>query len=359
MTRQHLFAAFFFAVFLFLLYQLYLMFEGFLAPMGWAALLAIVFYPLQTWLTRRLGNRRGLAAFLLTSGVIAVVIVPTILLTIVAANQSVALYQYSNEFVAHGGPQRFVEQVQASRLAGIWERLAPHLNDWNVDLAGLSVKATNAVSSFLVAQATDIAKNVATFLIDFFLCTCALFFFFRDGDRMVTTLRDMLPMELEHKDLVLARFYETVSAVVQGTLVTAVLQGFVAGIGYWALDVPFALFLGCASGFVSLIPMGTPIAWGGVAIYLYFMQTGLKAALMVLWGALVISSIDNFVRPLIIGGRTEIPTILLFFGIFGGLKAYGFFGLFLAPVVIATLVAFARIYQERYAAVQPVITEPE
>lgn len=349
MTRSRLFAAFFFTVFLFLLYQFYRMFEGFLAPLAWAALLALVFHPVQRRFVRWLYGRNGLAAFLLTTLVIGGVIVPTLLLLALVAHESVLLYQRIAALVAHGELGQWWKQLQGSFLGKAWVYLQPWIQQWNIDLGSIGVKTTNAVSGFLVAQATAIAKNVAGFLVDFFLCTVALFFLLRDGERMILWLRDLLPMEPRHRDLVLQRFGDALTAVVQGSLLTAFAQGTLAGIGYVILGVPFAVFLGCATALIALVPMGAPVAWGGVAVYLLATGHPIKALLQVLWGTLVVSAIDNVIRPWIIGGRTRIPTILLFFGILGGLQAYGFLGVFLAPAVIALLVAFVRIYREEYA----------
>lgn len=348
MSRQQLFAAFFFSVFLFLLYQLYLMFEGFLAPLAWAALLATVFHPIQVRLVRWLGGRHNLAAFTLTTAVIGGVILPTLLIVALVASESVLLYERISGFVAAGGLTSLQERLQDSSLGRLWAWLSPWAQLWNVDLGALGVRTTNAVSGFLVAQATGIAKNIVGFLVDFFLCTVALFFLLRDGARMLAAFRELLPMESAHRDLVLGRFADTLSAVVQGTLLTALAQGFLAGVGYIVLGVPFAVFLGCATAFLALIPLGTPIAWGGVALYLFATDHVLRAVIQLVWGTLVISAVDNVIRPLVIGGRTRIPTIVLFFGILGGLQVYGFLGIFLAPAVIAMLVAFARIYREEY-----------
>lgn len=348
MTRQQLFAAFFFAVFLFLLYQFYLMFQEFLAPLAWAALLALFFYPLYSRLTRLLHGRNSLASFIFTTIVILVVIVPTVFLTIPLANESVALYQRSGKFLSSGELQEFVNHLKASTPARAWQVISSMLQTWNIDLAALAVTAANALSNFLVSQATGIAKNLAMFVVDFFLTTFALFFFFRDGSRMVGAIHDLLPMEPAHKDMVLTRLYDTLSAVVHGTLATAAAQGVLAGLGFWIAGVPFVVFLGAASAFFSLLPFGAPVVWGLVALYLGFTGRIGAAILLAIWGILVVGTVDNFVRPLIIGGRAEIPTILLFFGILGGLQAYGFLGVFLAPAVIAILVAFVGIYKEQY-----------
>ena len=104
---------------------------------------------------------------------------------------------------------------------------------------------------------------------------------------------------------------------------------------------------------MSLLPVGGPVVWIGVVIYFAIIGDYVRAAIMAAWGILVIGSADNVIRPMVIGGRTQIPTVLLFFGILGGLQAYGFLGMFLGPAVIAILVAFARIYREEYGGDAP------
>jgi predicted PurR-regulated permease PerM len=348
MTRHQLFAAFFFAVFLFLFYQFYLMFSVFLIPLTWAALLAIVFYPLHLRLTHLLRGRNSLASFLFTTVVILVVIVPTVLLSLLLASESVSVYQWSKEFVTGPGLQELMDRLQGSAPARAVGFFMPVLRSWNIDIADVAVKAANLVSSFLVSQATDLAKNLATVIVNFFLTTFALFFFFRDGSRMVAAIRDMVPMEPEHTDLILTRLYDTVAAVVQGTMVTSAAQGLLTGVGFFVLGVPFAVFLGCAAAFASLLPLGTPLIWAPVAIYLGVTGSVARAVILAVWGVLVVGTVDNLLRPLLIGGRAEIPTLLLFFGMLGGLQAYGFLGIFLAPAVIAILVAFLQIYREQY-----------
>ena len=351
MRREHLVAAFFFAVFAFLLYQLYLILSSFFGPLSWAALLALVFHPLQHRLSVLLRQREGLAAFLLTAAVILLVIVPTIYLSALLATQSAALYQDVRSFIESGRLSAWIEEIRGSRLGHLWQSWAPRLYEWNVDLPGLALKASNVVSGFLVAQAPQAAANVLHFVVDFFLTTFALFFFFRDGQRMVKGFRDLIPMEPEHKDTIVFRFYDTLSAVVQGSLVTAAAQGVLAGIGFWVLGVPFAILLAVASAFASLLPFGAPIVWLGPVVYLFAIGETLRAVLLLGWGTLVISSADNVIRPLIIGGRTHIPTVFLFFSILGGLQVYGFLGVFLGPVLVAILVAFVRIYREEYAGI--------
>jgi len=205
------------------------------------------------------------------------------------------------------------------------------------------------VSEFIVGQAKSIAKNLFRFLFNFLVMTFSLFFLFRDGETLYRTLRDLIPMEPEHKDAIFVKLYEAVSAVVQGMIVTGATQGMLAGIGFWVLGLPFTFFLGCASAFFSVLPIGgAAVVWVPCALYLLLSGPWIKALILLVYGTIVISGVDNVLKPLIIGGRMRLPTFFLFLGILGGLRAYGFLGMFLGPVLLATLVAFVNVYREEY-----------
>jgi predicted PurR-regulated permease PerM len=261
----------------------------------------------------------------------------------------VSLYEDVKVFVTSGRIHEVMEQLRASRLGQFWSELGPSIEELKIDIPEVLLRGSQVVSGFLVAQAPAAAANVFRFVVNFFFAVFAMFFFFRDGERMIGALRDLIPMESTNKDAVLARFSETLAAVVLGSVLTGAAQGILGGIAYWALGVPFALLLAGATALLSLVPFGGPLVWICVSVYFAIEADYWRALIMTAWGILVIGTADNFIRPLIIGGRTEIPTVLLFFGILGGLQAYGFIGMFLGPAVIAILVAFARIFREQYA----------
>jgi len=361
-SREHLFAAFFFAVFVFLLYQLVLFLAPFFAPLVWAAILALTFYPLTDGLTRLLRGRRALASTLLVIAVLAVVVFPAIYLGSLLVSQTTAAYERVQQMARDGELGRIVEQIRASRPGLLVQRILNPLRDKvNLDPAGLIVTATNWVSQQIAGQAAQLARNILFTLVNFTLMLVALFFFFRDGERMAGRVRDLLPMEPQHKHVIFTRLYATLTAVVQGMVLTAVAQGTLAGIGYWLIaDLPFALFLAFLTGLASFIPLAGPaIIWGGVAIYLASIGETGRAIGMAVWGAVLVSTVDNFIKTLVIGGRARLPTFLLLFALLGGLKVYGFLGVFLAPVILAILLAFTDIYRELYSAPErpPVVAE--
>jgi predicted PurR-regulated permease PerM len=351
-SRENLFAAFFFAVFVFLLYQLGLFLSPFFVPLVWAVILALTFYPLTDWLTGAFRGRRSLASMLLVLAVIAVVVFPSIYLGSLVVTQTGAAYDRVQQMARDGEITRLVEQLRSSRPGVLVASLtAPIRDKVDVDPASLAVTATNWLSQAVAGQAAALAKNVALTLLNFTLMLVALFFFFRDGERMADRIRELLPMEPAHKRIVFSRLYDTLTAVVQGMVLTAIAQGTLAGIGYWLIaDVSFALFLAFLTGLASFLPLAGPaLAWGGVTIYLFTIGEVGRAIGMALWGALLVSTIDNVIKTLIIGGRARLPTFLLLFALLGGLNVYGFLGIFLAPVILALLLAFTDIYRELYA----------
>ncbi len=353
-SRGQLSAGFFFAVFLFLLYQLYRFLAVFFGPLMWAAILALTFYPLTARLVRAFGQRRSLASFTLVVAVTLVAILPSIYLGTLLVRQAASAYTRVNGAVKRGEIQELVTWVQATRLGGLWLRAMPLFRELSIDLSDLVLRATNWVSNQIVGQATVLARNVLLSVFNFFLMLVALFFFFRDGEAMAARLRDLLPMAPEHKDAAFARLYDTLTAVVQGMVATAVTQGVLAGLGYWLIGgLDLSLFLGFLTAVSSFLPLAGPaLIWAGSAIYLVVTDHVGRGIGLALWGALVVSTSDNFVKPLVIGGRARLPTFPLLISILGGLVTYGFLGVFLGPVMLALLLVFVDIYREEYRAAE-------
>ncbi|MFN8542915.1 MAG: AI-2E family transporter [Candidatus Binatia bacterium] len=350
MTQEQLFAAFFFAVFLFLLYQLYLFLAGFFAPLVWAAILALTFYPLTTRLARWLRGSRGATAGLLVLAVTVGAVMPSIYLGSILVGQATAAYAQVEQAVREGSVTSLLASLRGSRLGALWTLAAPWMDRIAVDPSDLLLRATNWVSSQIVGQATGLARNVLVTVLDLVIMLVALFFFFRDGDRMAAAIRRLIPMQEEHTDAVLHRLADTLTAVVQSLVVTAVTQGLLAGLGYWLIGgISVSVFLGFLTGLAAFLPLAGPaFVWSGVAAYLAMSGATGRALGLVLWGVLVVSTVDNFIKPIFIGGRARLPTFLLLISLLGGVREYGFLGVFLGPVVLATLLAFVDIYRDAY-----------
>ncbi|MCC6850419.1 MAG: AI-2E family transporter [Deltaproteobacteria bacterium] len=349
LARGQLVVYFFFAALIFLLWQLYAVFSGFLVPIVWAAILAMLFFPLYRVVLRWSGGRETVAALSLTLLITGGVLLPTISLSSVITREAIALYQRTSEYVSSGALAADVERLQQSRLGRWMHRLEGYEIDWNA----VARSSIDTAGARIVAQVTSVAKNVAVFLFDFTIMVFTLFFLFRDGERMYRALRDMIPMDPAHKDAIFSVLYQTLSAVTQGMVATAVAQGVLTWVALWALGLPYTAFLGVAAGVLSLVPfVGAAGVWIPCTVYLAASGDVFRALILLAYGSVVISMVDNVLRPLLIGGQTRLPTLFLFFGILGGVQVYGVLGLFLGPVLLAIAIAFIRIYQEQFATVE-------
>jgi predicted PurR-regulated permease PerM len=354
MRREHLFAAFFFAVFLFLIYQLYLCLAPFAAPLVLAAVVVLTFYPLTERVVKALRGSRTLGALAMLLGVTALVLVPTFLLLTLLVGEATETYDRIQQLTQEGGTTPL--QASESWLAETWRGLAerfPALS--SVDVSGTWLQASQRVSQWVATEAAALAQNLVASALNAAMMLVALFFFFRDGDRIAALLSDLIPMASGQKERILKRVYDTVTAVVQSTMLIAVIQGIVAGLGYFVIGrLGMSVLLGFLTAVASLIPVvGATLIWLPTALYVLVTGEIWQGVGLLLWGAVAVGSVDNFVRPLVIGGRVEMPTVLLLFALLGGLQVYGFLGIFVAPVVVAVLLAFVDIYRETYVNADP------
>jgi predicted PurR-regulated permease PerM len=161
----------------------------------------------------------------------------------------------------------------------------------------------------------------------------------------------VVPLDEAHKQKIFTRLDVTLRAVVKGVIITAMVQGLLAGAAYAVLGVPFPVVLMALTALLAPLPFGgTALIWLPVAGYLYAAGPIWKAIAMLIWGAGVITMVDNFLRPLLIGKDAQLPVLFLFFSIIGGLAAYGMIGLFLGPILLAILMTAIQIYREEYLA---------
>jgi predicted PurR-regulated permease PerM len=310
----------------------------FLAALAWAGILAYVTWPLQQWLSRRLPGRDRLVALLMTLGVAATLLLPLVwVLSVLVgdlAAASATLRQLSTQGLpplrasVQGWPggEWLAAQYQRVQADPAWVRA-------QIDALGLS-------DSFrLRVLVGGVGRNVAKFGLAVF----ALFFLYRHGASVLEQFRRVAARWLGEasRGYILA-VGVTVRAVVFGIVLTALAQGVLAGLGYWVAGVSAPALWGVITALVSLIPFVGPVVWIGLSLALLANGETQAALGLFLWGALVVSWVDNLIRPLVISGPTRIPFLLVFLGVLGGLKAFGLIGLFLGPVLLAVSVAIWR-----------------
>jgi predicted PurR-regulated permease PerM len=188
----------------------------------------------------------------------------------------------------------------------------------------------------------------------FLLMLFVLFFMLRDGPRIAQAFVRMLPIETHLRGKLWRHLIDVTRAVFMGIGLTALVQGTLLGIGFAIAGLPSPLVFGVLGVLFALVPMvGTTIVWVPAALWLLSQDQPYYAIFMVAWGVVVVGAVDNVLRPILISGRSEVPTLAVFIGVMGGLSAFGFIGLFLGPIVLGLLVALFRFMSEALAPESP------
>lgn len=318
-------------------------------PLGWAIVLAMVFHPAYRALRGLMPRYPNLAAAIMTILVFSVVVVPSLLLTSILAREAVEGYHLLREFLSSEPFRNLDALTQHWMIAPVWNWFRERQESGDVNPSSLVLSGVRWSSEYLALRASAIARNVVAFLIGLGIMLFTLFFAFRDGAELIRGAQEVLPMAPADRQRIIARLQQTTLAVVQGLTLTAALQGVLVALGLWAVGVGFAMLLGTATFFLAFLPVGgAALVWIPTAVGLLIAGEWVRGAIFATYSMLVVSSVDNFVRPIVIGTQAQLSTPILFFGILGGLQAYGVIGLFFGPAILATFSVLLGIYRERF-----------
>jgi len=310
----------------------FLVLKPFVAAILFAAVLCSASWPLYLKVRRVLGERAGLAALAMSLLMAMIPIVPVALLA-ASITANVADIVETVKRMLEGGLPRPPDWLQALPLIGpvadgYWHRLI----ESRQELDALLQRLAEPARAMLLATGTVLGQGILQMLLVGFLG----FFFYRDGEALMQILRTtMARMAGDMSESIIATVDSTITSVLYGIVGTALAQAGVALIGFLIAGVPNAFVLAAATFFLSMVPVGPPLIWGGAAIWLARHGDVGWAVFMVLYGLLVISSIDNFVKPYLISRGSSLSFALVFLGVLGGVLAFGLIGLFLGPVLLA------------------------
>jgi predicted PurR-regulated permease PerM len=321
--------------------------QPFAGPLLWAMFIAFLLYPLHVWLTRRLKGRAQLSAALLTVLTLIVLVGPLAALSAAFAAQVGDLLQTVQSTVAD---QTRNNVLDLTKVPWISDALGWLDGTFGVSIAqvrGYVIEGSRAVLQSLASLGGKVFIGAFGAVFGFVLMVFLLFFFIRDGGEMVNTLRELIPMSRQQKDKLFAHLAAVTRALVYGTGMTALIQGTLVGISFLIVGLPSALVFGVIAALAALLPFGgTALVWIPAAIVLAAQGRWGAAAFMVIWGALLVSLVDNVVRPMLVSGRAPVGTLTVFVGVLGGIAAFGAIGLFLGPVVLALIIALLQFALE-------------
>jgi predicted PurR-regulated permease PerM len=318
--------------------------RGFLLPVFWAAVLAVLFRPLHARIRGRLGSREGVAAALSTLAVIVAVVVPLTVLGLAVASEATGLYERitSGDWAVLGWAER-----QLPLLADLLGRVGLEPGDLRDRVGAGAAAASQLVASRLVA----IGQNTLEAAVLFGLMLYFLFFFFRDGEKIIDRTIRALPLGDRRERRLFSKFADVARATVKGTLVVAAVQGAIGGVLFWMLGIDAAVFWGVVMAVLSLLPaIGSALVWVPAAVILAASGEIGRAAILTGGGVLVIGLVDNLLRPILVGRDIEMPDYLVLIATLGGIAVFGLSGFVLGPVVAALFLVVWDMVIEEYGA---------
>lgn len=320
------------------LYMCWLMLRPFVGVLLWATVFTLTFAPVHQRILARMGGRPNVSAGLATLFVMFVIGLPMALVTWAVAREIVpAIEILQTAFVDLLDPD-----LQQAGPAMRW--LGDHID---LPWARLQIsEQLGTMSAQIAGRTVEIVSNVLGMFIQALLVVFVMYYLFRDGKIVREALAAAIPLRNRETRAILGRVREVIGASVNGVLVIAAIQGTLGGFAFAVLGLPSAIVWGVAMVFLSLIPVaGAFVVWIPAAIYLAVTGSWIKALLLALWGVFVISLVDNFLRPRLVGKRAKLHELFIFFAVLGGLHVFGLVGLFLGPVVLAVALSLFEAFR--------------
>jgi len=323
-----------------LLYVCWLMLLPFLSILLWSAILVIIFNPLYKKLLKKTGNHT-ISAILTILTSLLIFIIPVFIVSLSAINELSGFSGISSEEI-----KLILTDFKNSRLSFIYDYINKFVN---VDkfLQPEDIKsAFSKLSDFIFSASMSFLEGAFGMVMGLVISVFVMFYLYRDGDKIVKDIPDILPMDNSQAKLLFIETSELINATIRGTLFIALIQGVFAGLIFWILGIPGFILLGMLAMIFSMIPSGgTAFITVPVIIALVISGDFGKAAILAAYAALVIGMIDNFLLPKLIKQRVKMNELFIFFSVLGGLQLFGILGLFLGPIVLALALGLFKVFR--------------
>lgn len=324
----------------------FLVMQWFIAPVVWALILAYVTWPLYARLRHALHDNAIGSALLMSLLLTTSFVLPLLWLISLMQTEFISAAQGISNYL-NQGPRRLPEAVL--EIPWLGERLQQIFNRIAGDPYALRTEALDLAQRWF-GELTELIGGVGRNAAKLAFALLTVVFVYRDGDILLSQVRAAMRRFIGTRaDAYLFAIGSTTKAVLYGLVLTALAQGILAGIGYWAAGIRAPALLGALTALVALLPFGTPLVWGSLGVWLLLSGHTWAGIGLLLWGSLVVSWVDNLIRPLVISSASHIPFLLVLFGVIGGFTAFGLVGMFVGPVIIAVLMAVWREWLEGQA----------
>ncbi|MBM7037819.1 AI-2E family transporter [Vibrio sp. 188UL20-2] len=326
----------------------YFLLEPYINSIVMAFIISLLINPIHEWIESKMPKYRNTAAVLSCLVLIFIIVMPALTVVAAIAQQGVVFTQGLFDWVGSGGVNTAFESDMVVKGLAFINQYSPFDA---ITVESITVKITEFAStlgSTLLTISTKILGDATSFLMDFFLMLFVLFFLLRDNDKIISTMRHILPFSRSQEDRLLGEIENVSKSAVLGSFLTAIAQGLAGGFAMWLAGFP-GLFWGTMMGFASFIPVvGTALIWVPATIYLFVTGDTTWAIFLGIWCVLVVGSIDNILRPLLMQGSAGMNTIMIFFSLLGGINLFGLLGLIYGPLIFAISIVLFKLYEEEF-----------
>jgi predicted PurR-regulated permease PerM len=324
----------------------------FLKPLLLGALLAGLFYPLYRWITRLLGGRKSLGAVVTLLVLFILVLGPLSAFLGIVVQQALSISDQAIPWLQQHFSAASTFNVH-DWLVQRFPALADYVPAQEQLLQNVGAAAKSA-GAFLVTVLSRMTATTAAFILNLFVMLYAMFFFFKDGQKILERIFYYLPLSDQDEARMLARFASITRATIKGTLVIGIIQGALAGIAFWLAGINGAAFWGTIMTILSIVPgIGAALVWVPAVIILFINGQYLTATLLLVWCAAVVGTVDNFLRPALVGRDAKMPDLLILIGTLGGLFLFGPIGFIVGPIVCGLFLTVWDIYGATFKEVLP------
>src|SRR5437762_13060003 len=327
----------------------------FLKPLLLGALLAGLFHPLYRWITRLLGGRQSLGAGATLLVLLVLGLGPISVFLGIVVQQALTVSDQAIPWLSQHLGAASTSNIH-DWLVQRFPALAEYMPSQEQLLQQVGTAAKTA-GAFLVGFASRMTVTTATFLLNLFVMLYAMFFFFKDGHKILERIFYYLPLSDDDETRMLTQLASITRATVKGTLVIGIIQGTLSGIAFWVAGIEGATLWGTIMTILSIIPgIGAALVWVPAVIILFVTEQYLTATLLATWCAAVVGTVDNFLRPVLVGRDAKMPDLLILIGTLGGLVLFGLIGFIVGPIVCGLFLTVWDIYGATFREILPPVT---
>lgn len=317
------------------------MIKIFLIPMILAAVFVVLFYPLYGWFLKVSRNRKSLSSLVCCLVLLLGLLMPVFVIANLVSGEAINFYQNAEQKV-----EELIQQGNESLLKNIKEhKLIKKLHLDKIDWQASIQESIKAAATLLATVINKASKGTFQLLVNLFLTFFAMYYLFRDGDKLIQRLKYLSPLADKYKEELFIRFISVSRATIKGTVVVGLIKGFIGGLTFWIFGISSPILWGVVMAILSIVPMlGAWLVMYPAALIMMLMGHIWQGVALFLISAVIISSVDNILQPRLVGRSSGLHDLLIFFSTLGGISMFGVMGFIVGPIIAALFVSILDVY---------------